>query len=118
MAVTTLTATTLVKDTMSADLAITSGTAIDASKTMEVAYPQEGKLLLVLNNTFAGAKVFTVDAGDFNIASQKGALAMSLAQDDVRFLVVSSDRFKKQTGVLSLSFEASTTGYVMAFLIP
>jgi hypothetical protein len=118
MAVTTLTAVQLAKNVMSADLPIAGGEAIVAANTMEVAFPQEGKLLLVLNNTFAGAKNITVEAGDFGIRSGIGDYVMALAQNDVRFLVVESAQFKNQEGKLVLSFEAGTTGFVQAFLLP
>lgn len=119
MAITTVTPVQLVKDAMSADLPVTAGTAIDAANTMEFAYPQEGKLLLVLNNTFAGAKVFTISAGSSRfVANGQGALALSLAQADVRFVMLSSDRFLQDDGVVELSFEASTTGFVQAFYLP
>lgn len=117
MAVTTLTATALVKDVASVDLKIAGATAIDASKTMEVDYPIEGKLLLCINNTYAGAKVVTVTAGGFNAAG-KGDLAISIAQDAVEYIVLSSDRFKTTGGKVSLSFAASTTGFVLALTLP
>lgn len=118
MAVTTLTATQLVKNTMSDTLPIAGGTAIDPTKTMEVAYPQDGKLLLVINNTTATAKNVTISAGGFTIANVQGPLVQAMAQNDVRYVIVGSDRFKKQSGVLELAFEASMTGFVQAFLIP
>ena len=117
MAVTTLTATQLALNTVSADLPVTGMTAIDATKTMEVAYPQQGKLLLVLNNTYAGEKVFTISAGEY-LGLGQGAYAIAMAQADVRYLVVDSMRHKKMDGVLEISFAASTTGFVGAFLIP
>jgi hypothetical protein len=117
MAVTTLTATALTKNTVSADLPVTSFTAIDADKTMKVAYPREGKLVLILNNTFAGSKVFTISAGEY-IANGVGSLAITMAQDDVRFLVLDSDRFKDFDGNVSIEFADSTTGYVGALSLP
>jgi hypothetical protein len=117
MAVTTLTATALVKNTVSADLPVTAFTAIDATKTMEVLYPREGKLVLILNNTFAGAKNFTIESGDYH-ASGQGDLVIAMAQDDVRFLVVDSDRFKQSDGKLNITFEADTTGFVGALSLP
>jgi hypothetical protein len=117
MANTVLTATALAKNTMSADLPVTSFTAIDAAKTMEVAFPREGKLVLILNNTTAAEKDFTVESGDYHAAGQ-GDLVMALAQDDVRFLVVDSDRFKQNDGKLNLTFEANTTGFVGALSLP
>lgn len=117
MAKTTITAVQLAKDTMSADLPVTAGEAIDAANTIVVDYPTEGKLLLVLNNTFAGAKNFTIKAGDF-FRKDLGDLVLALAQADVRFLVVNSARFKNSDGQVEIAFEASTTGFVQAFLLP
>lgn len=119
MAVTTVTPTQLSYNTESADLPVTAGTAINASNTMAIAYPRQGKLLLVLNNTFAGSKDVTVAAGEaMKVASGVGALTVTMAQDDVRFLVVDSDRFKDNDGNISLSFAASMTGFVQAFYLP
>lgn len=117
MAITTLTATALAKNTVSADLPVTSFTAIDADKTMQVAYPREGKLVLILNNTTAGSKVFTISAGDYH-ASGQGDYAITMAQDDVRFLVIDSDRFKDFSGLVSIEFADSTTGFVGALSLP
>jgi hypothetical protein len=117
MAVTVVTPAQLEFNTMSADLPLAAGTAIDAANTMTFLYPKEGKLLIELNNTFAGAKVFTFAAG-VGTASGLGALALELAQDDVRYVVLSSDRLKDAAGKVTLSFAASTTGFVKAFYLP
>jgi hypothetical protein len=117
MAITTLTATALVLDTVSADLPVTAFTAIDADKTMQVLYPREGKLVLILNNTTAGAKVFTISAGEY-LANGQGAYAITMAQDDVRFLVIDSSRFKDFDGLVSIEFADSTTGFVGALSLP
>jgi hypothetical protein len=117
MAITTLTATALVLNTVSADLPVTSFTAIDADKTMQVLYPREGKLVLVLNNTTAGAKVFTVSAGEY-LSEGIGDYAITMAQDDVRFLVIDSSRFKDFDGLVSIEFADSTTGFVGALSLP
>lgn len=117
MAVTTITATALAVNTASADLPVTAGTAINASNTMRIAYPREGKLFLVLNNTYAGSKVVTVKAGAY-ISEGIGDYAITMAQDDVVFLVVDSSRFKDFDGYINLSFAASMTGFVQAFSLP
>ncbi len=117
MAVTTITPTELAYDVQSADLPITAGEAIVAADTHSIAYPQEGKLIIVLNNTFAGAKNFTVKAGDF-FANGQGDLVIAMAQNDVRFLVLSSDRFKDSDGNVNIEVEAGTTGFIMAFYMP
>jgi len=119
MAITTVVPIQLVKNAMSADLPVTAGTVINAANTMEFAYPQEGKLLLILNNTTAAAKNFTISAGGSRfVASGQGPLVLALAQDDVRFVMLSSDRFLQNDGVVELSFEGSTTGFVQAFYLP
>jgi hypothetical protein len=117
MAITTLTATALVVNTVSADLPVTSFTAIDADKTMQVSYPREGKLLLILNNTTAGAKDFSISAGEY-ISNGIGALTIAMAQDDVRFIVIDSSRFKDFDGKVSIEFADSTTGFVGALSLP
>lgn len=117
MATVAITPTTLVSETASATLPIASGTAIVAANTNTFAYPREGKLVLQLNNTYAGAKVFTIAAGTF-CASGKGALEVSLAQDEVKFLVVDGDRHKNNSGLVSLTYESGTTGFVQALYVP
>jgi len=117
MAKTTVTATQLAFNTMSASLPVTAGTVINAANTMVIDYPNEGKLLLVLNNTYAGAKNFTIKAGDF-FSSVMGDMVLALAQNEVRFLVLESARFKNSDGQIEIAFEASTTGFVMALLLP
>lgn len=119
MADTTVTPIQLVENVMSADSPIAGATAIVAANTFKIPFPREGRLLLVLNNTFAGAKVFTIKAGsDAFIASSVGDLALSLAQDDVRFIMVTSDRFKQSDGYVNITFESGTTGFVQAIALP
>jgi hypothetical protein len=117
MAVTVLTATALVANTVSASLPVTGFTAIDASKTMQVLYPREGKLVLILNNTFAGSKVFTIEAGEY-LSNGIGDYAITMGQDEVRFLVIDSTRFKDFDGLVSITFAGSTTGFVGALSLP
>jgi len=117
MATTTITPTALTKDTQSADLPVTGLTAIVAANTHSIAYPKENKLLIVLNNTTAASKDFTIVAGDFQAAGV-GDLTITMAQDDVRYLVVSSDRFKDSSGNVNITVAASTTGFIGAFTLP
>lgn len=117
MSVTTLTPVAIAKNVATADIKIAGGTAINASNTMEVAYPQEGSLLILINNTYAGSKTATISAGDF-LAAGQGDLAVPIGQDEVVGLVLSSDRFKQSTGVISISFAASMTGFVKTLSLP
>jgi len=116
MATVAITPTTLVTGTASADLPIAGGTAIVAANTNTFAYPKEGKLVIQLNNTFAGAKNFTFAAGD-GISSGQGAKTIAMAQDDVRFIVLNSSRHCTDN-LISLTYEAGTTGFVQAFYTP
>lgn len=123
MADTTVTPTALVLDTASATLAIAGGEAINAANTMSIVYPREGKLELILNNTDAAAKVVTVAHGDA-VGSGVGDMEISLAQNEVKYVVLSSARFKtfgvgtSGGGEITLSFEAGTTGFVRAITVP
>jgi hypothetical protein len=118
-----ITPTALALNVASADLKIAGGTAIVHAATDTIVYPQEGKLLLILNNTFAGAKIVTIEAGNA-IGAGVGAMDVSIAQDAVEFLVVDSSRFKTfgvaatGGGVLTLNYEAGMTGFVMAVTLP
>lgn len=116
MAITTLTATALTVNTVSADLIPTALTAIDADKTMQVLYPREGKLLLIINVTSASDEV-TISAGEY-LSNGIGAYTFSAPQNDVLYLLVDSSRFKDFDGLLSIEFSDGTTGYVGALLLP
>lgn len=117
MAVVAITPTELTVGTASADLPITAGTAINAANTNTISFPKERKLLLVLNNTFAGSKAITISAGE-GVAKGQGDLTLTLAQDDVKFLIVDQARHKDFDGNITLSYAASMTGYVQAFTLP
>lgn len=117
MATTTITPTALAKNTVSADLPVAGLTAIVAANEHKIAYEKDGKLLIVLNNTYAGSKDFTIGAGDF-LAAGQGALTIAMAQDDVRYIVVDSDRFKDSDGNIVITVAASTTGFIGAFTLP
>ncbi len=76
-----------------------------------------GTIEFKLYQTPAGAKVFTFVAGVFQGAGV-GNLDLSLAQDDVRYIAVSSDRFKDADGNLQITVAAGTTGFIGAFYMP
>ncbi|WP_448509293.1 hypothetical protein [Immundisolibacter sp.] len=116
MATTTVTPVQIVKNVASANLPITGGTAIVAANDHAIAFPQEGKLHLILNNTYAGSKNFTIKAGSSSyVASGVGDLVIALAQNDVKHLELSSDRFKNSDGNVIIQVESATTGYIQAF---
>lgn len=117
MAVTTVTVTALTKNTASADLSVADMTAIVAANTHAIAFGKEDKLVIVLNNSYAGEKVFTIAAGDFQGAGV-GDLEITMAQNDVKYIVVSSNRFKDSDGNVVISVASGTTGYIGALSLP
>lgn len=117
MSQTTVTPVPIPYDSGSADVKVSGGTAINASNTMLIAYPKEGKLIILVNNTYAGAKKVTIKAG-FGIESVLGDQEISLAQNDVKALFVTSNKHKNAQGNVELAFEASMTGFVKALYLP
>lgn len=119
MAIQTLTPTALSVNQASGNLAITGGTAIVAADTFRIPYKRQGSLVVMLNNTFAGAKNFTFAAGDTQLPQTKqGNLTVSLAQNEVKFIVLDSARFVDKNGYVNLTFESGTTGFVRAVELP
>ena len=112
-----ITPTALAYDTVSADAAIADGTAIVHANTDTILYPVEGDLLVQINNSTATAEEVTFNAG-FGVASDLGSLDVDFVQDDVKYIVLSSDRFKNSSGQLSLDYSTGMTGYVQAFTVP
>ena len=47
-----------------------------------------------------------------------GTLVVAVAQNAVQFVVLSSDRFRNSSGLVSLTYETGTTGFVQAFYLP
>jgi len=113
----TITATALVKNTVSTSLVANAGTAFTDASTLEVAYPREGKLLLIITSTYAGANTVVVEGGEYH-AGVLGDYQFATAQNGVYYLVVDSDRFKDFDGMLNITFGTSNTGYVKALSLP
>jgi len=113
----TITATALVKDTISADLIPAGGTAFTDASTLEVAYPREGKLLLIICQTAADTKTVTLHSGEF-MGAGVGDYTFNAPQNDVLYLLPSSTRFKDADGMLNITFLTSATGFVRAISLP
>ena len=103
----------------------TTGTAINASNTMEIPYPKQGRLLIVIlsshNDT---APTF---AAGYGVAKGLGALSVgAIASGSLRGLVLSSDRLVTATGsgssalkgCLSVTWAANSAGYLAAYYLP
>lgn len=121
--------TEITPSTVSLDTAFTiggtSGTAINASNTMEIPYPKQGKLLIVIlsshNDT---APTF---AAGYGVAKGLGALtASAIASGVLNGFVLSSDRLVTKVGsgsntlkgVLSVTWAANSAGYLAAYYLP
>lgn len=119
MANTTIHVTTL---TANAATANPTGTAIAAANTHVVTptVPLR-RVFLRFTNSFAGAKVFTILAGDNPPADAagQGNLTKSLAQDEVWWVgPLTSARFLQNDGTVQITVEAATTGFIEAFQVP
>jgi hypothetical protein len=118
----TLTARTLVADTTTpSSYPIASGTAFTDATTLDVAYPKHGKLVLVINSTYAGANSVVIGTGGDYIASGQGTLTVVTAQNGVYYEPITSSRFKvgaAGAGTVNITFGTSNTGFIEALLIP
>ena len=96
MATTTLTATEL---TINTGQAITqgTGTAINASNTMKVLYPKQGRLLILIDSDHADTAA-TFAVSDRFVAKGKGTLEHAVGDAAMEIIVIESDRFKKEDG--------------------
>jgi hypothetical protein len=118
MADTTVNVTTLA---LNASTANPTGTAVVAANTHVITPTKEtSKLVVRLTNTFAGAKAFTIVAGDSppSDAAGQGNLVLTLAQNDVVFVVLESARFLKSNGDINITVAAATTGFIEAIQLP
>lgn len=102
-----------------------AGTAIVAANTHVITpTKRQGKVLIRLRNTFAGAKVFTVLAGDKPVAgsSGQGNATISLADGSTTavdgWLCLETARFLQDNGTIRITVAASTTGTITAFQLP
>jgi len=119
MADTAITITDLVANDFVANPA---GTAIVAANTHSItpASPLE-EIILRITNTFAGAKIVTVTAGDNPPADAagQGTVTKSLAQNEVWWAgPFTSARFSQDNGSLVVTVATSMTGDIAAFRIP
>lgn len=98
---------------------MSTGTAIDSANTYEIPFYEDGKVIVFVQNTFAGTKNAYVRKGATEFpASGQGDLTIALAQNEVKAVVLSSDRFKGSNGKATLEFESGTTGFIRAYKLP
>lgn len=119
MAVKTVAVTSLVSGEA---VALPETTAINgATDTINItAGSNADRLILILNNTTAAAKKFTIKAGDTSPPALRKGLGdnvISVAEKSSVVVVVESARHANKDGTITLSFEAATTGFVSAVKI-
>jgi len=114
MAETAITATQLTSDTAQVITAAT-GTAINTSNYMTIAYPKDGALLIKIessNDATSGVMVagFGVDSQTVTYAATNGVSSL--------FAVGSSAKMKNSDGEIRIDWATSSAGYLSAFLLP
>ena len=101
----------------------TAGTAINAANTMEIPYPKQGKLLVViLSSDAATAPTFTAGYG----VAGKALTMTAVASGALNGYVFSSDRVVVATGIgasalkgcLQIAWAGSSAGYLAAYYLP
>jgi hypothetical protein len=113
----TVTATALTLNTATADIVMSGGTAFTDASTLEIAYPREGKLLIMINSTYAGANTAIVEAGEF-LSNGQSTITVTTAENGVYAIVIESSRCKDFDGMVNLTFGTSNTGFVRALSLP
>ena len=117
MAITVITATLMVKDE-SDEISAGVGTAINTSNTMTIAYPENGKLLIVIDSNHADTGAI-IAVSDYFTGKGQGTKTI-LVPDNVAhmFIVGDSARYKTKAGLISISWVANSAGFLHAFLLP
>jgi hypothetical protein len=119
-----ITPTTVVRDTTTpTSIPIASGTAFTDASSHTIALPIDGKVILMINSTYAGANTVVIAAGD-GLAAGKGSLTIVTAQNGCYYVDLSSDRFKTfytgtgGNGLVTITFGTSNTGFIHGLLLP
>ncbi len=92
-------------------------TTIDAVNSHNVAAGGfTRRLLLRINNTFAGIKIVTLKAGVYPGAARQGIgdLALSIPASSVAYVPIESARYEQTDGSINIDIAASMTGTIEA----
>jgi len=95
--------------------------AIDAAdgNSLALPSPQGGdRVVLRIVNTFAGVKVVTIAAGNSSAAINSAALAISMAQNEIRYVLVDTAKHLNSDGTITITYAAGTTGTVQVLVLP
>ena len=95
-----------------------AGTAIDPSNTNTIAYPQDGELIIIIDSDHANTAV-TVEASDFAVGKGLGSKTFAVGNGLAHMVVLGgSNRFKKATGNIVLSYHGDSAGFLRLFYKP
>ena len=122
MAITEIVPATVSLDTLFT-IGGTTGTAINAANTMEIPYPKQGKLLVViLSSNNATAPTFTAGYGVAGKALTMTAVANGVLNGYVfssdRVVVATGDGASALKGCLQIAWAGSSAGYLAAYYLP
>ena len=113
MADVTISATSVTLATRTADL-VGSGTSVTAGQTFAFAVADSAdKYVLVLEEQNSGSATVTFDAGDLPPAHRQGlgSLAITLAQADLRIVVIEMARHLQSDGTVTGSVATNTVKF-------
>jgi hypothetical protein len=127
MARTAVSVTAMTPNAVSAFIAGTTGTAIDATNHHSITPPAGcpiEELLVVITNTTASTKAATVKAGDSPPADAAGVGDLSVSLTDgsttpqSALVSLGSARFAQSDGTVEIDIAAAMTGRIACFRIP
>jgi len=113
VSVTDLTVNGAVAMVAGVDINPTNGATIDADGDTQ-------RLIIWIQNTYAGTKAATIKAGNNPpaFASGQGDLSVSLTQNQEKFVVIESARFAQADGSIYVDFDTGMTGKIAAYRLP
>ena len=95
-----------------------AGTAIVQADTNLIAYPKNGKLLLIVDSDHADTAM-VIGASTWATEKGFGALTWAIGDTVAEMLVVGdSARFVNADGDLSITWATNSAGYVRCFYLP
>jgi len=93
-------------------------TAVDVANGHKIDAGVDGKIAIVVQNTFAGAKTVTVKAGNRSHGGQ-GDLVVTVPTSGWSIIgPLQSSRFKQADGCYYLDYQAGMTGNIIPFHLP
>lgn len=124
MAITEITPATVSLDTAFV-IGGTAGTAINASNSMEIPYPKQGRLLIVILSahndtapTFVAGFGVAAGLGTYTPTAIGSGVLQGFVLSSDRLMVAVGDGTNALKGCLQLSWAANSAGYLAAYYLP